>query len=233
LLAPLEGERLSEDIGRTQYAHILHAWSEDQLYDEALTLPKRFPPAGLTPCEVDALLLQAIPRDAEQSSTLQERMIASCPPAQLSVEAVLSLADALGTHDLEAALALLERHTQQVSLPDRQADTLTIHRARLLAQLQREDEAAALLRELTRNSSDDWVVGEATSVLIGEVLAADESVSPVVAETAAREALNRVDPEGSAAQQIYRALIQFHTSRSRLPDAIRWQEKLLEATPDP
>ncbi len=233
LLKPLEGTPLSEETVRQQYHIIMRAWIEVGMYDEAMAIPTKFPPAGgVTACELDALLLQAIPWGTDQSATLQDRMVANCPPAQLSLEAVQCLVGAMSATDPQAALTLLEKHQQQVSLPDKQADTLEILRARLLSQVDRKDESGKVLRGIVADSSDAWVVAEATNVLLGEVLASDESVSAGAAEKDAREALTKVDASGGEARQIYRALVNFHSARSRLSDAIRWQKKLLEMTPE-
>lgn len=233
LLVPLEGKPLSEEMVRQQYHNILRAWIEVGMYDEAMTVPQRFPPAGgMTACELDAMLLQAIPWGTSQSTSLQDRMVANCPPAQLTLEAVQCLAGALSATDPQAALAVLEKHQQQVSLPDQQADTLEITRARLLGQLERKEDSAKILRGLVADSSDPWVVAESTNVLLCEIISGDESIPAGTAEKDAREALTKVDPASGEARQIYRALVNFHSSRSRLSDAIRWQKKLLELTPE-
>jgi len=236
LLAPLAGKALDGRIVAEHYYSVLRPWLNDGLFEEALTIPTRYPPGpSLSSCRVDLMLVQAMPSEEPTRQQVVERLETQCDASTMSSEDAIAVAQGIAEMDTPRALTFLQgARARNGGLAQAERHRLDVAEARLRCRNKEYETARKLARGVIAEATEAWMLAAAGDVLINGALTDDPSIAPADVEKEARDLVLAIQEMGGEPDHlcaVTRAMVSFYRQRKLPSDAQRWQRELLTYLP--
>ncbi len=232
LLEALEGRALEPGLASSVLDLMARCYTALERYDDALTLPVRFQGAARA-CEVWLAVVLHLPPDQGAAERARTAALEHCAPEDIPQHQVLALGDAIARSDPERALLFLGQARAVQGLEAEQQRGIDIERARLLAELERTDEARALLEQVLEGAQQPHLATRAVTATMRLILRQGAEDAAAQVQEVAERGLERVAGNPQATRELLRETAGALGELGAFDEAIGWQLRLVDQHAEP